>query len=90
MCYNEHMKYEEFRRNLGKAGLTNKRFAELLGMNEKSITNMAQKDVVPNHVAALSLLMGLLADNQISYQEYLEREAFEKAEPRGKKFDKKS
>lgn len=82
------MNYEEFRRQLGKAGLTNKRFAELLGMNEKSITNMAKKDVVPNHVAALSLLMGLLADNHVPFQEPLEKEGFVKAEPRGKGFSK--
>lgn len=83
------MNYEEFRRHLGKAGVTNKRFAELLGMNEKSIANMASKGVVPNHVAALSLLMGLLADNHIPFKERLEKEGFVKSEPRGKGFKTK-
>jgi hypothetical protein len=80
------MNYDEFRRHLGKAGLTNKRFAQLIGMNEKSLTNMAQKGVVPNHVAALALLMGLLADNHVPFQEQLEKEGFVKAEPRGSGF----
>lgn len=74
--------------HLGKASLTNRRFAQLLGMNEKSLTNMAKKGVVPNHVAALSLLMGLLADNRVPFQEQLEKEHFVKAEPRGKGFSK--
>jgi hypothetical protein len=57
-------------------------------MNEKILTNMAQKGVVPNHVAALALLMWLLADNHVTFQERLEKEGFVKAKLRGKGFYK--
>lgn len=80
------MNYKEFKRNLGKAGLTNKAFAQLLAINEKSITNMAQKPAVPNHYAVIALLMGELADNGIEFQEKVLNLKLKEAKPRGKGF----
>lgn len=82
--------YEEFRRHLGKAGLTNKAFAELVAINEKSVTNMAQKPEVPNHYAVIALLMGELADNGIEFKAKLLRLELKDAKPRGKGFEKTS
>lgn len=83
------MDYEEFRRHLGKAGLTNKAFAELLSINEKSITNMAQKPEIPNHYAVIALLMGELADNGIEFKEKVLNLELKLAKPRGKGFTSK-
>lgn len=62
------MDYEEFRRQLGKAGLTNKEFAELVKINSNSITNYKKDGVVPAHWAIVALLMGILADNKLDFR----------------------
>lgn len=84
------MNYDEFRRQLGKAGLTNKEFAELLALNEKSVSNLATKEAIPNHIAIISTLMGCLADNGISFREKIEKLHIKKAEARGNGFKKKA
>lgn len=80
------MNYEEFRRHLGKAGLTNKAFAKLVAINEKSVTNMAQKPEVPNNYAVIALLMGELADNGIEFKSKLLKLELKEARPRGRGF----
>lgn len=73
---------------MGKAGLVNREFADLIGVHEKTISNMSNKERVPNHMAALVLLMGLLADKQISFKDELLALCLKKADPRGKSFPK--
>jgi hypothetical protein len=65
------MNYKEFRRQLGKAGLTNKAFAELVKINSNSITNYKRDGDVPSHWAIIALLMGVLADNKIEFKDAL-------------------
>lgn len=65
------MNYKEFRRQLGKAGLTNKAFAELVKINSNSITNYKKDGDVPSHWAIVALLMGVLADNKIEFKDAL-------------------
>lgn len=65
------MTYDEFRRHLGKAGLTARRFADLLGLNPNSVTNYAERGVVPRHFAALVVLMGEMAEHQLDFEESL-------------------
>lgn len=65
------MTYEEFRRQLGKAGLTNKAFAELVKINRNSITNYKKDGEVPTHWAIVALLMGVMADNKLDFKEAL-------------------
>lgn len=84
-----NMKYEEFRRNLGKAGLTNKQFAKLITLSDKSISNLSGRKEVPNHLAIIALLMGELADNGIGFKEKIDGLDLKKAKPRGKGFTKK-
>ena len=83
------MRYEEFRRHIGKAGLTNKQFAKLVAINDKSISNLAKLGKVPNHLAIIALLMGELADNGMEFKTKVEKLCLQKAEPRGKGFLKK-
>ena len=77
-----------FRRHLGKAGLTNKAFAELVAINEKSVTNMAQKPEVPNNYAVIALLTGELADNGIEFKSKLLKLELKEARPRRKWYEK--
>ena len=65
------MNYAEFRRQLGKAGLTNKAFAELVKINRNSITNYKRDGEVPAHWAVAALLMGLMADKGLDFKEAL-------------------
>ncbi len=84
-----NMRYDEFKRHMGKSGLVNKTFAELIGVHEKTLSNMAQKEKIPNHAAALVVLMGILAENNIPFRDALEKLKLKKAAPRGKSFNKK-
>lgn len=66
------MNYTEFRRQLGKASLTNKAFAELLGLNPKSITNFkTQGGAVPDHLAVIATFMAEFAERGIDFKELI-------------------
>jgi hypothetical protein len=67
------MNYDIFRSHLGRARLTNKDFAELVGLNSKSITNYAKNDDVPIHWAIVALLMGELAGNGIEFKHLVQK-----------------
>lgn len=62
------MVYEEFKRQLGKAALTTREFAELLKLNPNSITNYSKRGTVPNNLAVIAVLMGVMADNGIDFR----------------------
>jgi len=66
------MTYEEFRRQLGKAGLTSKQFADLVKLNSNSITNYATQGEVPAHWAVVAVLMGEMAEHRIDFRPLLE------------------
>jgi hypothetical protein len=74
------MRYEEFQRQLGKAGLTIREFAELIKMNRISVSNFAKRDDVPTHLAIIAALLGEMAENQINF-----RATFSKLDISGKK-----
>lgn len=78
-----HMDYIEFRRHLGKAGLTTKDFADLVKLNCNSITNYAKDGVVPSHWAIVALLMGEMADNGLDFKEALDGIEIEPNKVRG-------
>lgn len=63
------MKYKEFRRQLGKAGLTNKEFADLVKIKSNSLTNYKKSGVVPSHWAIVALLMGHMSDHKLDFKE---------------------
>lgn len=77
------MNYEEFRRQLGKAGLTNKAFAELVKINCNSITNYKKDGEVPAHWAIVSVLMGVMADHKLDFKEALGGIEIEQKKTRG-------
>ena len=68
---------------MGRAGLSNKDFAELVKLNSKSITNYAKEDHVPEHWAIVALLMGELAGNEIEFQHLIKKMNLEPNKVRG-------
>lgn len=77
------MNYEEFQRQLGKAGLTVREFATLVRMNRNSVTNCARKREVPSHLAVIVTLMGEMAEHQIDFKGVLSRVEIAPKKPRG-------
>ena len=80
--YNTRMDYAHFRRQLARAGLSSTAFADLLGMNPKSISNYAAVGVVPSHLAVIASLMAKMADHELDYRAVL------KTVPVGKKMSR--
>jgi hypothetical protein len=77
------MNYNEFQRQLGKAGLTVREFAELVCMNRNSITNCSVKGEVPSHLAVIVTLMGAMADHRLDFRSALEHIGLAPKKPRG-------
>lgn len=77
------MTYLEFRDQLKRSRLTAREFANLVRMNENSVTNYSQKGIVPSHLAVIVLLMGELADHQIDFRDVIARMEIEQKKPRG-------
>lgn len=82
------MKYEEFTRNLGKAGLTSKSFADLLKYNRNSITNLSKKDEIPKHLAIIAVLLGELKDEGVDFKPLIEKIGLQSLKTRGKDIQK--
>lgn len=77
------MTYDEFKRQLGKAGVTAREFAELLKLNPSSVTNYAKQGAVPNHLAVIVTLMGEMAEHRINFRTVISRIDIEPNKPRG-------
>lgn len=79
----QDMTYDEFQRQIGKAGLTIREFSDLMRMNRISISNYAKKGKVPSHLAVIAVLMGELADQKISCHKVLGEIEIVSKKPRG-------
>lgn len=77
------MDYGEFLRQLGKAGLSVRAFAELVGMNRNSVSNYARKGEVPAHLAVIATLMGEMKERGVDFAVVLERIDLRPKKPRG-------
>ncbi|AGP80482.1 hypothetical protein I533_02445 [Alteromonas mediterranea MED64] len=77
------MTYEEFSRQLGKAGITAKEFAVLLKKHPNSVTNNAKTGQIPNELGVIATLIGVLADNNIEYRELISKLELKKRKSRG-------
>lgn len=71
--YNNQMEYEEFKRQLGKSGLSIGEFADLVKLNRKSISNYSMQGGVPSHLAIISVLLAELSRNEIEFKPLLVR-----------------
>lgn len=77
------MTYEEFQRQIGKAGLTIRQFAEMVKMNRISLSNYGKKGDVPSHLAVIAVLLGEMAERKIDFHEILSRIEILPKKPRG-------
>jgi hypothetical protein len=78
------MTYDEFLAELGKAGLTVRAFADLIGMNRNSVSNYASAGEVPRHLAVIAVLMGEMNLQGIAFQSAIERVSATRKKPRGR------
>lgn len=65
------MLYAEFRRHLGKAGMTINHFAAYLGVRPTSVSNYSKSGVVPRSYAIIAILLGDTADRGVHVPELL-------------------
>jgi len=77
------MTYDEFLRQIGKAGLTIRQFAELTKMNRISLSNNKKKGHVPSHLAVISVLLGEMAERKIDFHAALSGIDIIPKKPRG-------
>ncbi len=77
------MTYEEFQRQLGKAGLEARELAALLQMRPNSLTNYASLGRVPSHLAVIASLLGEMADRKVEFRGLLTSLDIERKKPRG-------
>jgi hypothetical protein len=68
-----NMIYDEFKRHVGKAGLTIRAFADLLKLKPASISNYSKTGKVPSHLAVIIVLLAEMAEHRIDYREVLSR-----------------
>lgn len=67
------MTYEEFKRQLGKVGVSAKEFACLLEVNPNSITNYSQYKKVPSHLVVIASLIAKMAENGLDFKNIISR-----------------
>ena len=77
------MSYDEFKRQVGKAGLTIRSFAELMKLNPASVSNYAKHGEVPSHFAIIVVLLSELAERKVDYKGVLAKADIVKKKPRG-------
>ncbi|MCG7548791.1 MAG: XRE family transcriptional regulator [Pseudoalteromonas sp.] len=84
------MKYQEFKRQLLKAGLTVRAFAELIKQSPNSITNYAGIDKVPSHLSIIAVLLAEMKEAGIDYKTAIHRLELQTNKPRGRSINRKS
>lgn len=79
------MSYDEFIAELGRAGLSVRRFADLLGMRPNSVSNNAMRGTVPDHLAVIAALLAELGVQRIPIEPIFARLHLDKSgkKPRG-------
>jgi len=77
------MSYDDFITELGKAGLTVREFANLVGMRANSVSNNAKRGEVPAHLAIIASLLAELHSNGIPFKPIFAHLNLSKKKPRG-------
>lgn len=75
--------YEEFKRRLGKAGLSVKEFADLVQISCNSVSNYSARGDVPVHLAIAVTLMSEMADHHLDFRSALQSLDVKEKKPRG-------
>lgn len=77
------MIYGEFKRQLGKAGISGREFAKLVKLNPNSLTNYAKTGRIPSHWAIVATLIAEMAEHGMSYQQVIQHIDLEPNKVRG-------
>ena len=77
------MRYADFLSELGKAGLSVRAFAELIGMNPNSISNYARTGELPTHLALIAVLVVGVSELGGDYRRIMSKVALAPKKPRG-------
>ena len=77
------MRYADFLSELGKAGLSVRAFAELIGMNPNSISNYARTGELPTHLALIAVLVVGVSELGGDYRRIMSKVALTPKKPRG-------
>lgn len=77
------MSYDDFLAELGKAGLSVRGFAELLGMRPNSISNNKKQGEVPGHLAVIAALVAEMRLHEMDYEPVFARLSLSKKKSRG-------
>jgi hypothetical protein len=75
--------YDDFIVELNKAGLTVRRFADLMGMQPNSISNNKKKGEVPDHLAVIASLAAEMSAHEIDFEPIFHRLEPSRKKPRG-------
>ena len=82
------MNYEELKRNIRKAGLDIKDFAELIKVNPNSITNLKSKKKIPKNIGIIAVLLGEMKEAKLPFKDFLNSLDLEEQKARRKSDDK--
>jgi len=78
------MTYDAFLNELGKAGLSVRAFADLIGMNPNSVSNYSKAGEVPRHLACIVVLIAEMNAHGVAYQPAIKKACMgPKKRPRG-------
>lgn len=77
------MEYEEFKRQLGKASLSVREFAELVKLSPASISNYSTRGKVPDHLGVIAALIAELAEHKVPFRDVFGRLTLSPNKPRG-------
>ena len=77
------MIYDDFITELNKAGLSVRRFADLMRMQPNSISNNKKKGEVPDHLAVIASLLAEMSIHNINFEPIFARLEPSRKKPRG-------
>lgn len=77
------MLYADFLNALGRARLSVRAFAELVGMNPNSISNYARSGELPTHLAFIAVLVAGVSDLGGDYRRVMSKVELAPKKPRG-------
>ena len=75
--------YDDFITELNKAGLTVRRFADLMRMQPNSISNNKKKGEIPDHLAVIASLLAEMSTHAIDFEPIFTRLEPSRKKPRG-------
>ena len=77
------MTYGDFITELNKAGLSVRRFADLMRMQPNSISNNKKKGEIPDHLAVIASLLAEMSTHNIDFEQIFARLEPNRKKPRG-------